>query len=224
VWEALPSPITPLCAQFRSARDRLRGWGERSATFLDPTITYAEVREQTPPLTRKDNQKQLPHLWKPPPDPEMRSHAGSSSHGASVNRRLAGATKELNTQAENSAPEGITRTTNAEAAWNGESWKAAARAYHADQRAKNKPPGGLVLSKSFALAQLRVAFLRALLIREDIRAVGLALAGDLITPEQALDHLDDIMQHAPESCLDSHDHPTALVATFDMLTKGEGAS
>jgi hypothetical protein len=31
-------------------------------------------------------------------------------------------------------------------------------------------------------------------IREDIRAVGLALAGDLITPEQALDHLDDIMQ------------------------------
>jgi hypothetical protein len=63
-----------------------------------------------------------------------------------------------------------------------------------------------------------------LLIREDIRAVGLALAGDLITPEQALDHLDDIMQHAPESCLDSHDHPTALVATLDMLTKGEGAS
>ena len=124
----------------------------------------------------------------------MRSHAGSSSHGASVNSRLAGATKELNTQAENSAREGITRTTNAEAAWNGESWKAAARAYHADQRAKNKPPGGLVLSKSFALAQLRVAFLRALLIREDIRAVGLALAGDLITPEQALDHLDDIMQ------------------------------
>ena len=208
----------------RETPSRLRGWAERSATFLDPTITYAEVREQTPPLTRKDNQKQLPHLWKPPPDPEMRSHAGSSSHGASVNSRLAGATKELNTQAENSAPEGITRTTNAEAAWNGESWKAAARAYHADQRAKNKPPGGLVLSKSFALAQLRVAFLRALLIREDIRAFGLALAGDLITPEQALDHLDDIMQHAPESCLDSHDHPTALVATLDMLTKGEGAS
>ena len=52
----------------------------------------------------------------------------------------------------------------------------------------------LVLSKSFALARLRVAFLRASLIREDIRAVGLALAGDLITPEQALDRFDDIMQ------------------------------
>jgi hypothetical protein len=66
---------------------------------------------------------------------------------------------------------------------------------HADQETKNnKRLRRLVLSKSFALARLRVAFLRASLIREDIRAVGLALAGDLITPEQPLNRFDDIMQ------------------------------
>ena len=73
-----------------AAENRLRGWAERSATFLDPTITYAEVREQTPPLTRKDNQEQLPHLWKPPPDPEMRSPAGSPSREAPEIDRLGG--------------------------------------------------------------------------------------------------------------------------------------
>jgi hypothetical protein len=83
----------------------------------------------------------------------------------------------------------------AEAAWNGESWNTAAQRDHADQETKNnKRLRRLVLSKSFALARLRVAFLRASLIRQDIRAVGLALAGDLITPEQALDRFDDIMQ------------------------------
>jgi hypothetical protein len=83
----------------------------------------------------------------------------------------------------------------AEAAWNGESWNTAAQRDHADQETKNnKRLRRLVLSKRFALARLRVAFLRASLIREDIRAVGLALAGDLITPEQALDRFDDIMQ------------------------------
>jgi len=83
----------------------------------------------------------------------------------------------------------------AEAAWNGESWNTAAQRDHADQETKNnKRLRRLGLSKSFALARLGVAFLRASLIREDIRAVGLALAGDLITPEQAPDRFDDIMQ------------------------------
>ena len=82
----------------RSSRDRLLGWAERSATFLDPTITYAEVREQTPPLTRKDNQEQLPHLWKPPPDAEMRSPAGSPSREARETDRLGGTIDEKSTR------------------------------------------------------------------------------------------------------------------------------
>ncbi len=73
----------------------------------------------------------------------------------------------------------------AEAAWNGESWNTAAQRDHADQETKNnKRLRGLVLSKRISPLARRVAFLRASLIREDIRTVGLALAGDLITPER----------------------------------------
>jgi hypothetical protein len=61
----------------------------------------------------------------------------------------------------------------AEAAWNGESWNTAAQRDHADQETKNNKR------------------LRRLVL---IPTVGLALAGDLITPEQALDRFDDIMQ------------------------------
>jgi superfamily II DNA or RNA helicase len=57
-----------------------------------------EVREQTPPLTRKDNQAQLPHLWKPPPDLEMRSPAGSPSREAPGIDRLGGTIEEINTR------------------------------------------------------------------------------------------------------------------------------
>jgi DNA repair protein RadD len=50
-------------------------------------------------LTRKDNQAQLPHLWKPPPDPEMRSPAGSPSREAPEIDRLGGTIEAVNTQA-----------------------------------------------------------------------------------------------------------------------------
>ena len=56
------------------------------------------MREQTPPLTRKDNQEQLPHLWKPPPDAEMRSPAGSPSREAPGVDRLGGTIEEINTR------------------------------------------------------------------------------------------------------------------------------
>ena len=61
----------------------------------------------------------------------------------------------------------------AEAAWNGESWNTAVQRDHADLETKNNKR------------------LRRLVL---IPTVGLALAGDLITPEQALDRFDDIMQ------------------------------
>jgi hypothetical protein len=80
-----------------SLRER-DGAVERSATSLDSTTTYAEVREQTPPLTRKDNQTYLPHLWDDPPD-KIESPAGSASHGAPENDRLGGTIEKLNTDA-----------------------------------------------------------------------------------------------------------------------------
>lgn len=44
----------------------------------------------------------------------------------------------------------------------------------------------------YLLAELRCASLRARLLEADIDAVGQALKGRLITPEQALQHLEDI--------------------------------
>lgn len=44
----------------------------------------------------------------------------------------------------------------------------------------------------YLLAELRCASLRARLIQADIEAIGLALKGGLISPEQALEYLDDI--------------------------------
>jgi len=81
----------------------------------------------------------------------------------------------------------------AEEAWSSPSWKAVARAYHSDQkRATQSAPAGLVLSVDYLLAELRCAALRARLIQADIDAVGLAVKAGSISPEQALDLLEDI--------------------------------
>ena len=186
----------------------------------------------------------------------------------------------------------------AEAAWNGESWNTAAQRDHADQETKNnKRLCRLVLSKSFALARLRVAFLRALHTahapahsrdmahaarRKGVGCVGLfgnvtGNAPESVRPPSSRlpqeccggvrmivlgmsaqpphvecprnmfaarswrhdhkhssqtppAHRECARQRYVDTirktlCLDSHDHPTGpLVATLDMLTKGEGAS
>ena len=48
-----------------------------------------------------------------------------------------------------------------------------------------------VVSAEYLLAELRCAVLRAQLWQADIEAVGVALKGKLITPEQALELLHD---------------------------------
>ena len=50
---------------------------------------------------------------------------------------------------------------------------------------------GAVVSAEYLLAELRCAALRARLWQADIEAVGVALKGKLITPEQALELLHD---------------------------------
>jgi hypothetical protein len=43
----------------------------------------------------------------------------------------------------------------------------------------------------YILAELHCAELRARLIQSDLEAIGLALRGGLITPDQAIEHLCD---------------------------------
>jgi hypothetical protein len=43
----------------------------------------------------------------------------------------------------------------------------------------------------YLLAELRCAVLRARLVQADLEAIGIALKVGLISPEQALEHLDD---------------------------------
>jgi hypothetical protein len=45
--------------------------------------------------------------------------------------------------------------------------------------------------REYLLAELRAAALRARLWQADIDAVGLALKADLISPDQAVEHLSD---------------------------------
>lgn len=45
---------------------------------------------------------------------------------------------------------------------------------------------------NYLLAELRCAALRARILQADIEAVGLALKGGIITPDQALALLDDV--------------------------------
>ena len=47
------------------------------------------------------------------------------------------------------------------------------------------------MSAKYLLAELRCAALRARLWQADIEAIGVALKGNLITPEQALELLHD---------------------------------
>ena len=80
--------------------------------------------------------------------------------------------------------------------WDGEGWKRAARDYHADQKRSGRsvPAKGprQLWPVNYLLGELRCAVLRARLIETDLIAIGLALKGGLISPEQALDHLEDI--------------------------------
>src|SRR6516165_1554239 len=69
----------------------------RSTTSPSSTITYAEVRAQTAPLTRKDNQEHHPHLWGPP-DPEIESPRVWEDAGALEDGLLAGETSKTNSQ------------------------------------------------------------------------------------------------------------------------------
>jgi hypothetical protein len=45
--------------------------------------------------------------------------------------------------------------------------------------------------REYLLAEFRAAVLRARLLQADIDAVGLALKGGLISPDQAVEHLSD---------------------------------
>ena len=74
----------------------VNGAVERSTTSLDPTITYAKVREQTPPLTHKDNQEPPPHLW-PPLAPKIGSPAVPSRGAPQTVDRLGGTIKNTDT-------------------------------------------------------------------------------------------------------------------------------
>jgi hypothetical protein len=56
------------------------------------------VRENTPPLSGKGNYEHTPHLWEPPPDPEMESPRAWEDAGASEDGLLSGETEEANTQ------------------------------------------------------------------------------------------------------------------------------
>lgn len=49
-----------------------------------------------------------------------------------------------------------------------------------------------MLAHEYLLAEMRCASLRARLAQLDINAVGIALKGGLISPEQALALLDDV--------------------------------
>jgi hypothetical protein len=44
----------------------------------------------------------------------------------------------------------------------------------------------------FTGRQLRIAFLRASIIKNEIAAMGIALKGGLVSPENAIDHLIEI--------------------------------
>ena len=46
-------------------------------------------------------------------------------------------------------------------------------------------------TREYLLKEIRCAALRARLLQNDLEAIGLALRGCLITPEQALEHLRD---------------------------------
>ncbi|WP_338690426.1 hypothetical protein V5279_28975 [Bradyrhizobium sp. 26S5] len=47
-------------------------------------------------------------------------------------------------------------------------------------------------NKQFVLAALRCTALRVQLIREEINVIGVALAGEMITPEAAIEWCDDV--------------------------------
>jgi hypothetical protein len=76
-----------LTGNIRHARKPARGRG-RVVETCDETITYDEVRENTPPLIGKGKQEWFPHLWEPPPGPESRSPAADHDHGAPKEDRL----------------------------------------------------------------------------------------------------------------------------------------
>jgi hypothetical protein len=60
-----------------------------------------------------------------------------------------------------------------------------------EDRLARRYSGGAGVSAKYLLAELRCAALRARLWQADIEAIGVALKGNLITPEQALELLHD---------------------------------
>jgi hypothetical protein len=54
------------------------------------------VRENTPPLSGKGNYEHTPHLWEPPPEPEIESPRVWEDAGASKDGLLGGRTGKTN--------------------------------------------------------------------------------------------------------------------------------
>ena len=77
-------------------------------------------------------------------------------------------------------------------AWDCPSWKAAAVEYHANRKHKPIPSKAApLIDREYVLAELRCTSLRARTAVADLDAIGIALKGGAITPEQALAYIDD---------------------------------
>jgi hypothetical protein len=82
------------------------------------------------------------------------------------------------------------------ATWSGSGWKKAAVQYYADRKIQPDRKAKPLFTREYVLAELRCLWLRAKLIQIDIQAIGIALKGNLISPGQAVELLNDEVEPA----------------------------